>query len=70
MPPESAFTYGLINSGPAHRNIEGHRILERLKACDGARQYGCIVLLVIPAREINDKVTRLDEQSLAVRMGR
>ena len=54
----------------AHRDIERHGVLERLEARDRARQRGCVVLLVVAARQIDDQVTGFDEQPLAVGMGR
>jgi hypothetical protein len=53
----------------AHRDIEHHRVLERLEARDIAREHGSIVLLVITARQVDDQVPGLDEQPLAVGMG-
>ena len=50
----------------AHRDVERHRVLEGFERRDGARQHGGVVLLVIAAREIDDRVAGLDEQPLAV----
>ena len=54
----------------AHRDVEAHRVLERLEAGDRARQHALVVLFVIAAREIDDQMAGLDEQALAVGVGR
>ena len=54
----------------AHGDVERHRVLESLEIGDGARQHGGVILLVPAPREIDDRVAGLDEQALAVRVGR
>ena len=54
----------------AHRDVERHRVLERLEVGDRARQRARIVLFVPAAREIDDQMAGLDEQLRAVGVGR
>ena len=54
----------------AHRDVEGHRVLERLEIGDGARQRARIVLFIPAAREIDDEMARFDEQLATVGVGR
>ncbi|CEG09955.1 hypothetical protein BN961_03387 [Afipia felis] len=53
----------------AHRDVERHRVFERLEARDVARQRRLVVLLVVAPREIDDQMPGLDEQTLAVGVG-
>ncbi len=54
----------------AHRNVERHRVLERLETRDRARQHAGVVLFVVAAREIDDEMPGFDEEPPAVGMGR
>ena len=56
--------------GAAHRDVERHRVLERLERGDGAWQHAHILLLVIAAGEVDDEMAGLHEQPLAIGMGR
>lgn len=55
--------------GAAHGDIQRHGVFKRRLVGDGPRQNGFVFLLVITAGKIDDEVTGLDEQSLAIRMG-
>ena len=55
--------------GTAHGDIQRHGVFKRRLVGDGARQDGFVLLLIITARQIDDQVTGLDEQPLAVGMG-
>ncbi|MNR62041.1 hypothetical protein D3C85_1839490 [compost metagenome] len=52
--------------GTTHGYVQRHGVFKRLLAGNGARQNGCIVLLVITAGDVNDQMTGLNEQALAV----
>ena len=54
----------------AHGDVEHHRVLEGLEGRDGAWQRAGVVLLVPAAREVDDEMAGLDEQALAIGMGR
>ena len=54
----------------AHRDVQRHGIFERLEAGDRPRQRGLVVLFIVAARQIDDQMAGLDEQSLAVGMRR
>ena len=54
----------------AHRDVQRHGVFERLEAGDAARQRRLVVLLVVAPRQIDDQMAGLDEQTLAVGMGR
>ena len=54
----------------AHRDVERHRVLERLEGGDPARQRAFVALLVPAPRQIDDEVPGLDEQAPPVGVGR
>ena len=56
--------------GTTHRDIERHGVLERLEVRNRPRQRGFVVLLVVAARQIDNQMAGLDEQPLAIGVGR
>jgi hypothetical protein len=56
--------------GAAHGDVQAHRILERREVGDVARQDARVVLFVMAPRDVDDQAAGLEEQALAVGMGR
>src|SRR5690606_24975007 len=54
--------------GAAHGDVQGHGILERLKAGNVAGQHGLVVLLVVAARDVDDPACGFQKQFLAIGM--
>ena len=55
--------------GPAHGDVQRHGVFKRLLVGDIARQDRVVVLFVIALGDVDDQVTRFDEQPLAVTVG-
>ena len=54
----------------AHRNIQRHRILERVERGDGTRQHAGVVLLVVAPAQLDDHAPGAQKQLLALGMRR
>ena len=55
--------------GPAHGDIQRHRVLERLEGGDVARQDRGIILFIVALCQTNDGAAGFQEQFAAVGMG-
>ena len=53
----------------AHGDVQAHRIFERGKAGNRARQGGGVILFIPALGEIDDDMARFTEQSFAIGMG-
>ena len=55
--------------GPAHRDIQRHRVFKRRFGGDAARQNGVIIAFIVALGDIDDATPSLKEQFLTVGMG-